>query len=103
MSAACPVKTPARELSRLWPVKTPSFLAGVPTGHFHSPPSWPVSPPDISELILSWESMVEPFKYSGGRKSHQSFKEVYFWTSVIKDWKHLLGNDDMKMIMVESF
>ena len=47
--------------------------------------------------------MVEPFKYSGGRKSHQSFKEVYFWTSVIKDWKHLLGNDDLKMVIVESF
>ena len=47
--------------------------------------------------------MVEPFKYSGGRKSHQSFEQVYFWTSVIKDWKHLLGSDDVKMIMVESF
>jgi hypothetical protein len=30
------------------------------------------------------------FKYSGDRKSHQSLNEVYFWTSGIKDWKHLL-------------
>ncbi len=47
--------------------------------------------------------MLEPFKYSGRRKSHQSFNEVYFWTSVIKDWKHLLKNDEMKMIIIESF
>lgn len=47
--------------------------------------------------------MRAPFKYSGERKSHQSLNEVYFWTSVIKDWKHLLQNDVMKMIIVESF
>ena len=46
--------------------------------------------------------MRAPFKYSGERKSHQSLNEVYFWTSVIKDWKHLLQNDVMKMIIVES-
>ena len=38
------------------------------------------------------------FKYWGERKSHQSLNEVYFWTSVIKDWKHLLHHDEMKMI-----
>ncbi len=43
------------------------------------------------------------FKYSGVRKSHQSLNEVYFWTSVIKDWKHLLKEDEMKMIIIESF
>ena len=47
--------------------------------------------------------MPEDFKYSGERKSHQSFNEVYFWTSVIKDWKHLLDNDGMKMIIIQSF
>ena len=47
--------------------------------------------------------MPQSFKYSGERKSHQSFNEVYFWTSVIKDWKHLLNNDEMKMIIIESF
>ena len=47
--------------------------------------------------------MAEGFKYSGERKSHQSFNEVYFWTSVIKDWKHLLNNDEMKMIIIRSF
>lgn len=43
------------------------------------------------------------FKYSGVRKSYQSLNEVYFWTSVIKDWKHLLKEDEMKMIIIESF
>jgi putative transposase len=47
--------------------------------------------------------MLEPFKYSGERKSHQSFNDVYFWTSVIKDWKHLLKDDEMKMGLIESF
>lgn len=46
--------------------------------------------------------MSTPFKYSGERKSHQSLNEVYFWTSVIKDWKHLLKNDEMKMILIQS-
>ncbi len=46
--------------------------------------------------------MRAPFKYSGERKSHQSLNEVYFWTSVIKDWKHLLQNDVMKMIIVKT-
>ena len=47
--------------------------------------------------------MPAAFKYSGERKSHQSFNEVYFWTSVIKDWKQLLKDDEMKMIIIESF
>ena len=47
--------------------------------------------------------MADAFKYSGERKSFQSFNEPYFWTSVIKDWKHLLKNDEMKMIIIKSF
>ena len=47
--------------------------------------------------------MATAFKYLGERKSHQSFNEVYFWTSVIKDRKHLLKTDEMKMIIIESF
>ena len=43
--------------------------------------------------------MPTTFKYSGERKSHQSLNEVYFLTSVIKDWKYLLRNDEMKMIL----
>jgi len=43
------------------------------------------------------------FKYPGVRKSHQSLNEVYFWTSVIKDWRHLLKEDAMKKIIMESF
>jgi predicted nucleic acid-binding OB-fold protein len=40
--------------------------------------------------------MPDAFIYSGERKSFQSFKELYFCISVIKDWKHLLKNDVMK-------
>ncbi|MDQ2721471.1 MAG: hypothetical protein M3Z26_17170 [Bacteroidota bacterium] len=47
--------------------------------------------------------MQAAFKYSGERKSHQSFNEIYFWTSTIKDWKHLLQDDEMKMIIMQSF
>lgn len=47
--------------------------------------------------------MLGVFKYSGVRKSHQSLNDAYFWTSVIKDWKHLLMEDEMKMIIMESF
>ncbi len=43
--------------------------------------------------------MPEPFKYAGERKSHQSLNEAYFRTSVINDWKHLLKDDEMKMIV----
>jgi putative transposase len=47
--------------------------------------------------------MPAAFKYLGVRKSHQSFNEIYFWTSVITDWKHLLNNDVLKMIIIQSF
>ncbi len=46
---------------------------------------------------------MSTFKYSGERKSFQSLNEIYFWTSVIKDWKHLLNNDVMKTIIIQSF
>lgn len=38
--------------------------------------------------IIDQNNIQAAFKYSGERKSHHSFNEVYFWTSVIKDWKH---------------
>lgn len=47
--------------------------------------------------------MLHAFKYSGERKRFQSFNEPYFLTSVVKDWKHLLNNDVMKMIIINSF
>ena len=47
--------------------------------------------------------MVDAFKYSGERKSFQSLNTPYFWTSVIKDWKHLLKNNEMKTVMIQSF
>jgi hypothetical protein len=42
----------------------------------YCPTSWRVSSPDISELILTWKNMARHFKYSGERKSHQTFKEI---------------------------
>lgn len=56
----------------------PFFLAGVLTGR-----SW-------INIILR---IICPaaFKYSGERKSYQSFNEVYFWTSVIKIGNICLG------------
>ncbi len=47
--------------------------------------------------------MANAFKYSGERKSNQSLNEMYFWTSVIKDWKPLLNTDEMKMVIIGSF
>ena len=47
--------------------------------------------------------MSGDFKYSEVGKSLRSLNDAYFWTSVIKDWKHLLKEDDMKMIIMESF
>ena len=47
--------------------------------------------------------MPEPFKYSREQKGYQLINEVYFWTSVIKDWKCLLKDDKMKMIIIENF
>lgn len=32
---------------------------------------------------------------SGVHKSHQPLNQVYFRTLVIKDWKHLLKEDEM--------
>ena len=43
------------------------------------------------------------FKNPGVRKSHQSLNEVYFGTSVIKDWKHLLKEDEMKKFNTGKF
>ena len=43
-----------------------SFLSG---GHPY---------PTFPELILTYENLLEPFKYSAERKSYQLFNEVYF-------------------------
>lgn len=47
--------------------------------------------------------MATAFKYSEERESNQLLYKVYFSTLVIKDWKHLIKNDEMKMIVIESF
>ena len=67
-----------------------------------NPSSWWVSSPHFAELKVSQKN-VRRFKHSGGRKSHQLLNEVYFWTTVIKDWNHLLQEEEMKMIIIESF
>jgi putative transposase len=36
------------------------------------------------------------------RKSHIEKDTVYFWTATIKDWKHLLAGDQMKMEVIGS-
>ena len=61
------------------------------------------APDTVMKLRLPYNNMADAFKYSGERKSFQSFNDPYFWTSVIKDWKHLLKNDEMKMIIIKSF
>jgi putative transposase len=36
------------------------------------------------------------------RNSQIEIRNVYFWTATINGWKHLLGNDDYKQIIVDS-
>ncbi len=36
------------------------------------------------------------------RKSHMNFNEVYFWTSTVYQWKHLLKPDHYKDLLIES-
>ena len=35
------------------------------------------------------------------RNSRMSIGEVYFWTSTIKDWKHLLNQDKYKTLIID--
>ena len=42
------------------------------------------------------------FKYSGHRNSYTELNCLYFWTITIKEWIHLLLNDDYKNIMIGS-
>ena len=35
------------------------------------------------------------------RNSHMSIGNVYFWTSTIKDWNHLLSQDKYKILIVD--
>ncbi|MDN5200031.1 transposase [Fulvivirgaceae bacterium BMA10] len=39
----------------------------------------------------------------GARKSRMFLNEVYFWTDTIKDWKHLLKQDQFKEIILNSW
>ena len=37
------------------------------------------------------------------RKSQMLLNEAYFWTDTIKDWKRLLQNNDLKMIIINCW
>lgn len=37
------------------------------------------------------------------RNSRMEFDKVYFWTSTIKDWKHLLRQDKYKELIISSW
>ncbi|MEO5912282.1 MAG: hypothetical protein ABIP95_15445 [Pelobium sp.] len=40
--------------------------------------------------------------FRANRNSIMLLNEVYFWTATIKDWKHLLSNDEFKIIIINS-
>ena len=40
--------------------------------------------------------------YQGHRNSYTELNEVYFWTITIKEWIHLLKDDEYKMIIIDS-
>ena len=42
------------------------------------------------------------FKYSGYRNSYTELNCPYFWTITIKEWMHLLLNDEYKNIIIGS-
>ena len=45
---------------------------------------------------------AKDFNYSGQRNSYTALKEVYFWTSTIHQWKHLLKPEENKIIIINS-
>ena len=42
------------------------------------------------------------FKYHAKRNSHTDLNEIYFWTTTINNWQHLLKKDENKMIAIAS-
>jgi putative transposase len=40
--------------------------------------------------------------FRASRNSTLLLHEVYFWTATIKNWKHLLGNDEFKSVIIDS-
>lgn len=42
------------------------------------------------------------FSHKGYRNSYTALNEVYFWTITVKNWYHLLMDDDRKIIVVNS-
>lgn len=42
------------------------------------------------------------FVYKGHRNFYTELNEIYFWTITVRNWYHLLKDDDRKMIVVNS-
>jgi len=45
---------------------------------------------------------AKEFKYKGHRNSYTELNEVYFWTSTVNPWHHVLMPDDNKMIVLKT-
>jgi putative transposase len=41
-------------------------------------------------------------QYKDKRKSYMEIGKVFFWTATINNWKHLLGEDKLKEVVVQS-
>jgi REP element-mobilizing transposase RayT len=46
--------------------------------------------------------MLPEFKFRGHRNSYTELNTVYFWTITLKEWIHLLKEDDYKLIITTS-
>src|SRR5690242_13749370 len=46
--------------------------------------------------------MNKGFAYNGHRNSFTNLNEIYFWTATIKNWNHLLKDDEYKLIVMNS-
>lgn len=55
------------------------------------------------ELNYPWSVAHRPKSYQADdmRKSQMDIGKTYFWTSTIKDWKHLLKPDKYKQLLVD--
>jgi len=78
-------------------------LVGVPTDRNVSSPT-EVFPSQKFLIIfaLSPYAMQNQPSYQGHRNSYTELNEVYFWTITIREWIHLLKNDEYKMIIIDS-
>lgn len=54
--------------------------------------------------MITYLSKMQPkdFKYNTPRYSHTSLNEVYFWTTTVNKWQHLLQPAEHKIIIINS-